>query len=189
MIEGLMEVMSRPRWRVAYALGAASRRAGGIEAINEVLLRRTRGVAAILSQFGAQIDGAGVIHGPLIVHNAARDYSNLTIGENVHLGRGALLDLTDRLTIEAEATVSMNVVVLTHADVGARPLADQYPRQVSPTIIGRGSYIGASATILAGCHVGALAVVGAGAVVTEPVPAGSVVAGVPARVISETTPA
>ncbi|CAN1210740.1 gamma carbonic anhydrase family protein [Tumidithrix helvetica PCC 7403] len=49
--------------------------------------------------------------------------------------------------------------------------------------IGRGSLIGIGAIVLEGVKVGAGSIVGAGAVVTKDVPAGVVVAGVPAKVL------
>jgi acetyltransferase-like isoleucine patch superfamily enzyme len=55
--------------------------------------------------------------------------------------------------------------------------------KLEPTIVRRGASIGSNATILCGVEIGERAVVGAGAVVTKSVPAGSVVAGNPARVI------
>jgi len=115
------------------------------------------------------------------MHNAHTDYRNLRIGPNIHLGRAVTLDLTDTLEIQADATVSMGCTILTHFDVGARPLRDVMPAFARRTVIGRGAYLGANVTVLAGCDVGAMAVVGAGAVVTRPVPAGAWVAGVPAR--------
>lgn len=74
---------------------------------------------------------------------------------------------------------------------------DLYPRATTPdgslqteqdwtvtqTKIGRRASIGSNATILAGIKIGAEAIVGAGAVVTQDVPPGAIVAGVPARVI------
>ena len=54
---------------------------------------------------------------------------------------------------------------------------------IEPVVIGYGSDIGTSATILPGVQVGAHAIVGAGAVVTADVPEYAVVAGVPARVL------
>ncbi|MEI6177936.1 MAG: acyltransferase, partial [Verrucomicrobiota bacterium] len=53
-----------------------------------------------------------------------------------------------------------------------------------PVKIGEKCFIGARAIILKGVTLGDGAVVGAGAVVTKDVPAGAIVAGNPARVIS-----
>jgi acetyltransferase-like isoleucine patch superfamily enzyme len=155
----------------------------GIEAINERLLRSTS-PSAILRQFGARIAEDAAVHGPLIVHNAVGDYRNLTVESRAHVGRGVLLDLTCELRIGAEAVVSMGATILTHSDVGDRPLSERHPRQASALDIGPACYIGANATILAGCDVGTGAVVGAGAVVTKPVPPHEVAVGVPARLLA-----
>lgn len=156
----------------------------GIEAINRDLATRTQHVSDVLVAFGATIAAPGVVHGPLTIHNANGDYGHLYLGENVHLGRNVLLDLTAPLRIGADATVSMGCTLLTHADIGARPLASEMPRRVGSTTIGEAAYLGANVTVLAGCHIGQRAMVGAGAVVTRPVRDGARVAGVPAREIS-----
>ena len=54
---------------------------------------------------------------------------------------------------------------------------------IRPVVIAYGADVGTNATILPGVRVGAHAIVGAGAVVTEDVPDYAVVAGVPARVL------
>jgi len=51
------------------------------------------------------------------------------------------------------------------------------------TTIGNDVLIGASAVVLPGCHIGEGAVVGAGSVVTSPVPPYAIVAGSPARIV------
>lgn len=76
---------------------------------------------------------------------------------------------------------------------------DKYPRATTPdgrpqvasdwalqrTHVGKGASIGSNATILCGVTIGAGASVGAGAVVTKNVPPRTIVAGVPARILSE----
>lgn len=172
-VVGVATTLQRAWFTVAY-------RRAGIAAINQRLLLADR-CESLLAQFGATVGEGCVLHGPLVVHNAGNDYRNLAIGSNVHVGRLVMLDLAELLTIEDDATVSMGATILTHADVGDRPLAGTYPRTAKPTRIGSGAWIGANSTMLPGCDIGARAVVGAGAVVRELVPDGAVVGGVPAR--------
>jgi acetyltransferase-like isoleucine patch superfamily enzyme len=54
---------------------------------------------------------------------------------------------------------------------------------IRPVVIGYGADIGTNATILPGVRVGALSIVGAGAVVTQDIPDYAIAAGVPARVL------
>ena len=57
------------------------------------------------------------------------------------------------------------------------------PASATPVVIEDDVLLGANSVVIEGCRVGKGAVVAAGAVVTEDVPAGAVVAGCPARVI------
>jgi acetyltransferase-like isoleucine patch superfamily enzyme len=80
---------------------------------------------------------------------------------------------------------------------GVNFINDKYPRattpegelqteadwKVEPTIVRRGASIGTGAVILGGLVISERAIVGAGAVVTRDVPAGSIVAGNPARLL------
>ncbi len=57
--------------------------------------------------------------------------------------------------------------------------------KVIETFIKKGASIGSSSTIMCGVTVGENAIVGAGAVVTKDVPANTIVAGVPAKIIKK----
>lgn len=154
----------------------------GIDAACDALMR-FRSPEFVLGLFGAEVGGGGALYGPLTIHNASPDFRNLRIGARTHVGRNVLLDLADKLTIEDDATISMGCTILTHQDIGERPLAGLYPPERKPTTIGTGAYLGANVTVLAGCGVGAFSVVGAGAVVREAIPPHVVAVGVPARVV------
>jgi UDP-2-acetamido-3-amino-2,3-dideoxy-glucuronate N-acetyltransferase len=76
---------------------------------------------------------------------------------------------------------------------------DLFPRAINPdgslqsgsdwevltTRVGRGASVGANATILCGIEIGEFALIGAGAVVLKDIPAYAIVAGNPARIISD----
>jgi acetyltransferase-like isoleucine patch superfamily enzyme len=95
--------------------------------------------------------------------------------------------LCEGVTIEDEAFIGHGVMFIN----------DRYPRsatdtghlqteadwEVVPTIIKRGASVGSNATILCGVTVGEAAIVGAGSVVTKDVPAHTIVAGNPAKII------
>ncbi|MGI8550502.1 MAG: acyltransferase [Dehalococcoidia bacterium] len=154
---------------------------GGIEEINSRLITEKRRIIDILRLFGAQIGPECSIYGPLFV-NSFTDYRKLRIGRHVHVGQCVFLDLGSVLTIEDEATVSMRCTLLTHQDVGDRPLARRYPRVEAPLTIGRAAYLGAGVIVLAGASVGNESVVAAGSVVTRSLAAGVVAAGSPAEI-------
>ncbi len=56
---------------------------------------------------------------------------------------------------------------------------------MAPVVIGNNVWIGAAATILPGVSIGDNAVIAAGAVVSRNVPADTMAAGVPARVLKQ----
>jgi acetyltransferase-like isoleucine patch superfamily enzyme len=92
------------------------------------------------------------------------------------------------VTIEDEVFVGHGVM-FTNDKHPKATTADGRPQQASDwtlqrTRVGRGASIGSNATIMCGVTIGEGAFVGAGAVVTRDVPPGTIVAGVPARVLS-----
>ena len=111
------------------------------------------------------------------------------IGDNAVIMMGAIINIG---AVIGEGTmIDMGAVLGGRATVGARchigagtVLAGVVePASATPVIVEDDVMIGANAVVLEGVHVGERAVVAAGAVCVEDVPAGAVVAGVPARVI------
>jgi acetyltransferase-like isoleucine patch superfamily enzyme len=89
------------------------------------------------------------------------------------------------ITIGDETLVSGGVVFLTH-DAGTWVFRREHPEaaRFGRITVGSRVFIGANAILLPGVTIGDHSIVGAGAVVTRDVEAGTVVAGVPARVVS-----
>ena len=85
------------------------------------------------------------------------------------------------------AVLGGRATVGAHCHVGAGTVLAGVvePASATPVVIEDDVLIGANAVVLEGVRVGRGAVVAAGAVVVEDVPAGAVVAGVPARVIKQ----
>lgn len=113
--------------------------------------------------------------------------SRCNIGDHAFIESGAVVG--DEVTIKNSVAVWQYVTVKNRVFLGPNCSLtnDNRPRSKRDwtpvaTTIEEGATIGANATIVCGCHVGRYAFVGAGAVVTRPVPDYAVVFGSPARV-------
>jgi acetyltransferase-like isoleucine patch superfamily enzyme len=91
-----------------------------------------------------------------------------------------LVEIGDRVTI------SSNVTFITH-DGSGWLFGDEDGRRYryAPISIGNDVFVGHGVTILPGVRIDDRVVIGAGSVVTRSVPSGSIVAGVPARRLSD----
>lgn len=123
------------------------------------------------------------------------------IGADCVIGRDAFIDegvtIGDRVKIQNLALVYHGVTVEDGVFIGPNAILtnDRYPRAitaegtlaraedwtVSPITLRYGCSIGAGAVVVAGVDVGRFATVGAGSVVTRPVPDHALVVGSPAR--------
>jgi acetyltransferase-like isoleucine patch superfamily enzyme len=111
----------------------------------------------------------------------------------IHIGRNCLIGEYNVLRGQGGITIGDNVytaplvqlLAVGHVyDDPTRPILEQ-GITAQGIVIEDDAWIGAGAIILDGVQVGKGAVVGAGAVVTQDVPAYTVVAGVPAKVVKE----
>jgi acetyltransferase-like isoleucine patch superfamily enzyme len=108
------------------------------------------------------------------------------LDERVYVGPGCYLGLVH---IERDVLIGSGVHITsgkqTHGTADPTiPMRDQ-PGQMTLVRIGAGAWIGSAAVVMA--DVGANSIVGAGSVVTNPVPDGVIAAGVPARVVRART--
>jgi len=141
-----------------------------------------------LKRFGATVGAGAVVHRCHFANLEVVGFRALSIGAGAHVGPECLIDLADAVRIGGQAALSPRVMILTHEEPASSELSERYPRRQGPVTIGDHAWIGAGATILHGVTVGASAVVGAASLVRTDVEAGSTVAGVPAKAISESQP-
>lgn len=121
------------------------------------------------------------------------------IGTFVEIQRG--VDIGCNVKISSHTFICDGVTIEDNVFIGHHVcfINDLYPRAVNqdgslqgeqdwhliPTVVKRGASIGSNATILCGVTIGEGAIVGAGSVVIRDVPANTIVAGNPARILRE----
>jgi acetyltransferase-like isoleucine patch superfamily enzyme len=110
----------------------------------------------------------------------------IRIGDHVRIGRHAMITAIEDVEIGEGCLLSEQVFISDHAH-GALPGHVPPTRQPlvarGPVRIGRHCFNGIRACIMGGVTLGDYCVVGANAVVTQSFPAGSVIAGAPARLL------
>jgi UDP-2-acetamido-3-amino-2,3-dideoxy-glucuronate N-acetyltransferase len=111
------------------------------------------------------------------------------IQKNARVGRRCKISshtfICEAVTIEDEVFIGHGVTFINDKVPRATTAAGQLQTDADwipvPTVVKRGASIGSGATIMCGVTIGERAVVGAGAVVTKDVAAGTTVVGNPAR--------
>ena len=145
----------------------------------DVRLGRNVSVRAFVNLYGCTVGDDTRIGTFVEIQKGARVGSHCKIQSHSFLCEG--------VTLEDEVFVGHGVMFIN--DRFPRATNDEgLPKNESEwkcesTMVRRGASIGSNATILCGVTIGERAIVGAGSVVTKDVPAGSVVAGNPARVL------
>ncbi|WP_435194757.1 acyltransferase [Natronomonas sp. EA1] len=112
----------------------------------------------------------------LRVKNWALHRLGVTVGEGVSWGLEATPDVfwPELITLEDHCIVGYDATLLCHEF-----LQDEY--RLGEVVVGERAMIGAGAIVLPGVHIGTNAQVAANSLVTEDVPEGETVAGVPAE--------
>jgi len=147
--------------------------------INNVKLGKDVKIFDFVNLYGCSIDDGSK------VGTFVEIQKNATIGKNCKISSHTFI--CEGVHIGDGVFVGHNVTFIN----------DRYPRSVNPdgsmqteedwtleeTFVEDNVSIGSSSTIMCGIRIGKNAIIGAGAVVTKDVPANTVVAGVPAKVI------
>lgn len=111
------------------------------------------------------------------------------IGKNVEIGYFCIIGQVypNLITIEDDATISADTIILEHDNSAYYSRGHKGSVVIAPVTVKKNTFIGVKCVILPGVTIHERAVVGAGAVVTEDVPGGTIYAGIPARKIRDNT--
>lgn len=189
--------MSSPLKRLA--AGVLRPAAGVVGRISDPM-RRAWAHARLASRVDGEVPASVVILGVPEIHGTGK----IGFGENLYLYRELYLETQEQGSIEVGDDVVMSrgvhVVSFARVTIGAGTMLGEYAsirdanhkripnkpirhagHDSAPIRIGRNVWIGRAVIVLPGVTIGDGAVVGANAVVSHDVPAGELVAGVPAR--------
>jgi len=138
-------------------------------------------IYAFVNLYGCEIDDESKIGTFVEIQKGAR------VGKRVKISSHSFI--CEGVTIEDEVFIGHGVMFINdkypRATIGSGMLQTEADWTCVPTLVKKRASIGSNATILCGVTIGEGAMIGAGSVVTRDVPPGAVVAGNPAKPISE----
>lgn len=132
-----------------------------------------------LKGINARIEPGATIRDMVTIGDRAVIMMGASINIGAIVGEGTMIDMN--AVLGGRATTGKNC----HVGAGAVIAGVIEPPSATPTILEDDVLVGANAVVLEGVRVGKGSVVAAGAIVTEDVPPGVVVAGAPARIIKQ----
>jgi len=152
----------------------------------DVRLGRDVRLVGFVNLYGCEVGDGSRIGTFVEIQKGARIGQRCKISSHTFICEG--------VTIEDEVFVGHGVTFINDSFPRATNASGELQTEAdwacAPTIVRRGASIGSGATVLGGITIGERAVVGAGSVVTRDVPADTIVAGNPARMLRriETAP-
>lgn len=139
----------------------------------------------VLRLAGFNVGRGTIMAGTPTITGSGSFYRYLTIGNDCWFNIGCVLDVHAEVTIGNGVSFGQQVMLLTHTHIVGTAEKRAGPLRAMPVRIGDGVWLGARCVVLPGVTIGKGAIVAAGAVVNKDVPANTIVAGVPARVIRD----
>jgi acetyltransferase-like isoleucine patch superfamily enzyme len=111
---------------------------------------------------------------------------SIRVGAKTYIGIGAVICARETITIGSDVLLAEYVTIRDQDHIfGSGKVTARAGFTTAPIVIGDNVWIGAKTTITKGVKIGNNSVVGANSVVTCDVPANTLVAGVPARVLRQ----
>jgi maltose O-acetyltransferase len=135
--------------------------------------------ARILRMAGARLDRLATMHGGTYLSKP----SNLTLGYHTLINRNCYLDLEAPISFADYSGAGHGATFITtvHNIVPGMNLG--VGMEAKPIEVGERAWIGANATVLPGTVIGHDAIIAAGTLVSGKVPANSLMAGVPGKIV------
>lgn len=139
--------------------------------------------------FGKNVGvGANTFFGPVTEYMGIAYNPKIIVGEGTWIGKNCSIAAIDKVEIGKNVLFAGHVHITDHShgyENISKPMNVQPLTSKGPVIIEDDCWLGFSCEILSGVHIGKHCVIAARAVVTKDVPAYSVVAGNPARIIKK----
>lgn len=121
----------------------------------------------------------------ITIYNSATLIGDVNIGEKTWIGPNCMLDGTGGLTIGRYCSIAQGCQLLSHDSILWALSGGKSKYEYASTKIGNCCFLGVNVVVIKGVSIGDHCLIAAGSIITKDVPAYSIMAGVPAKVIGK----